>query len=234
MRRGVKALRSFSEHWVLNYKLTPWDFGNRTEGKRTPPLHSEIMAVRLYPDLSEPWSDLDDEELDEKEEPSVSKPFYNGRDRETPANEASTSHKSHPNSSSAREHTDAVNLADFQDYYMRHKLGRHYRREAEPQPHANSAVLGGRRSVVNVFLLLSRGKELVSQGVEWFSRASLWKKALITSLLGLLCAMVFNTLRGTPSKGAYNVGYTCSFGLYSRTQTPWLRRKYIRCPDFRE
>ena len=205
-------------HCVLSYKLTPWDFGNRAEGKRTPPLHPDIMAVRLYPDLSEPWSDLDDEELDEKEEQSLSGPFYNGRDRETPANEASTSHKNHPNSSSVREHTDAVNLADFQDYYMRHKLGRHYRREAEP--HTNSAVLGGRRSVVNVFLHLSRGKELVSRGVEWFSGASLWKKVLITSLLGLLCAMVFNTLRGTPSKGAYSVEYTCSnlyCGLYSRT-----------------
>ena len=176
-----------------------------------------MASRRLYPDLNEPWSDVeDDERLDEGDTTATHQHFRdNGEETAPSVEDRSLSY--------SMADTDAVNLSDFEDYYLRHNRssqrnspGRNLHEPlSEQHPHARPPSLDsplfprgrdpGRGSLsigVRVSHLLCKGWEGVSDGVRWFVAASLWKRAVVTSLLGLLCAMIFGWFKAQWSAGS--------------------------------
>lgn len=167
----------------------------------------------LYPHLSEPWSDVDDEGIGDDVNGSGSGHYYNGRGGEKAYDYASPMHYRQHSNRSARESTDAVNLSDFQDHYLKHSYrqtpghdseARKKRSDSNSAPTctpADDSMMTGRSGKSVWISIFSQGMDRVTRGMKWVVGASLWKKAMLAGMLGLLCAMLFGMLRKTPSKG---------------------------------
>lgn len=169
----------------------------------------------LYPHLSEPWSDVDDEGIGDDVNGSGSGHYYNGRGGEKAYDYASPVHYRQHSNRSARESTDAVNLSDFQDHYLKHSYrqtpghdseARKKRSDSNSAPTctpADDSMMTGRSGKSVWISIFSQGMDRVTRGMKWVVGASLWKKAMLAGMLGLLCAMLFGMLRKTPSKDNY-------------------------------
>lgn len=138
--------------------------------------------ARLYPTLNEPWSDVDDEGEDSMQ-------FYN-RERETPR-ERSSHRINYSNMSSVRgrDYTDTVSLTEFEDHFLKY---RDTPGQNGPEPQKKHSDNSAATSSLN---LISGGRDIAFRGLQWVLGASLWKKALLGSGLGLMCAMLISTLR---------------------------------------
>ena len=177
-----------------------------------------MASPRLYPNLNEPWSDEDEAETEDSirddDTPMSSPLYYNDRDDED------TSPPPYEDHSNPRRHlttsTDGVSLAEFEDYYNRsgikedslfqdvgRRKNRHFSNPSSPPMFFG----GGGNPAISVSCIVSRGRDTISSGATWFVGASLWKKAVVTSLLGLLCAMLIGSLRAqwatAVNKGMY-------------------------------
>lgn len=197
----------------------------------------------LYPNLNEPWSDVDDEGIGEDEE---SGPYGES------LNEAAPLYERDYASPVAVHHgrnrvsgSDAVNLADFQDHYLKQhnssvSSGRHqgtpgnYRllqRNSSAGTTNPPVARNTIRNTINLTSLLasissfvSRAWEMILRGARWSVTASLWKKAILTIIFALICSIISATIRGqwtTTATGEVNlhnklslwVAYT-GIGLY--------------------
>ena len=165
--------------------------------------------ARLYPNLNEPWSDVDDEGVGfEAEEPSST---FCGREREGGALEPSFGGS--PNAP-AGESTDGVDLSEFEDHFLgRSRSGSHdppvlqrlrkrWQNQRFPSSHAASNAspsifepVEGTRTAKSVSSVASWSWGVGEGAVRWAMVASLWKKVLLTVLLGLACSMLVSTLR---------------------------------------
>lgn len=161
----------------------------------------------LYPDLNDPWSD---------EEDPVSGHYAWGsgesRERAHAGYHASPLQQNAPNhhgggrgraGMKGADFTDTVNLSDFEEMYLQ--------KSKPPTPahsqvrnleyRASSDVSGGKGGFMEGGRW-RRGKELASAGVQWLMAASWWQKAILGSLLGLLCAIAFSELQlGKATRG---------------------------------
>lgn len=155
--------------------------------------------ARLYPSLNEPWSDVDEEDPRDEED---SMQFYNREQRES-----SSRHINYSNTSSerGREFTDTVSLTEFEDHFLKRRQtpgqnGSEPRREHSENSETNSRV----KSSVTTSNFVSCGRDVALRGLQWVVAASLWKKALLGSGLGLMCAMLLSSFRlqmESPTKG---------------------------------
>ena len=163
------------------------------------------MSSELYPRLEEPWSDIDDEGIGPEEDTQSS----------------SLSHRERGNSGlqnrscAPRDTTVAVNLLELEDHYLRRSSHDspapplHMRWPSDHVSPAQSA--SNASSSQSIFSRGSEGKTrnysvgvsfllgwvwcVGVRGLRWAERASLWKKALLAVLLGLLSSMIVTTLR---------------------------------------
>ena len=166
--------------------------------------------VSLYPDLNDPWSD--------EEEPAGG--LYarsSGEAREHASYRASPVHENAPNhhgggrgraGTRGADFTDTVNLSDFEEFYLQKAKPS---APALPQtrnleyPRTGSEPGGGMGGFTEGERW-RRGRELASTSVRWLVAASWWKKAILGSLLGLLCAVVFSELQlGKATRGERDV-----------------------------
>ena len=169
----------------------------------------------LYPRLEEPWSDVDDEgAVLGEDDPGTSLFYGQGGVGETETGPSNLQHRSH----SPRDSTDGVSLSEFEDHF----LGRSGRSGSYDPPvlqrlhrkwqERNSPLLyhsaAGNVSSSSIFGDNMRGQTSVSVSsvsiwvwdvggriVEWTLAASLWKKAVMTVLLAVLCSMIVTALR---------------------------------------
>lgn len=163
--------------------------------------------ARLYPNLNEPWSDVDDEEP--RREDSM-RYDYGRESRDTPRERTGSARSSrHINynmsSSGNREFTDTVSLSEFEDHFLKYRQSPGHNHSQTRKLHSATASRdSGGHSPISTSHIVSSGRDVVSQGVRWIVGASLWKKALLGSVLGLMCAMLLGTLRAqmeAPGKG---------------------------------
>lgn len=169
--------------------------------------------ARLYPNLNEPWSDVDDEEPPREDSMRDEKFYYGRESRETPRERSGPAHSSRHNysnmsSSGNREFTDTVSLSEFEDHFLKYRQtpGQNHsqtRKMHSEDTTAASRVTGGHSSI-SISHIVSCGRDIASQSLQWVVGASLWKKAVLGSALGLMCAVLLSILRAqveTPSKG---------------------------------
>lgn len=147
--------------------------------------------ARLYPNLNEPWSDVDEEDPHGHEEHSMQ--FYN-RGRET--HRERSSYHNYSNMSSGRDFTDTVSLTEFEDHFLKR---RQTPGQNDPEPRRehsdNSETTSRVKSSGASSNVVSCSRDIAFRGLQWVVGASLWKKALLGSGLGLLCAVLLSTLR---------------------------------------
>lgn len=158
--------------------------------------------ARLYPNLNEPWSDVDEEDPHGHEDHSMQ--FYN-RGRET--HRERSSYHNYSNMSSGRDFTDTVSLTEFEDHFLKR---RQTPGQNDPEPRRehsdNSETTSRVKSSGASSNIVSCSRDIALRGLQWVVGASLWKKALLGSGLGLLCAVLLSTLRlqmESPSKDNY-------------------------------
>jgi hypothetical protein len=177
-----------------------------------------MASPGLYPKLSEPWSDVDEEGIGEDEDVAGSGRYY------YPNRDAAVAEGDYTDPHSYRESTDGgVSLSDFEDHFLKRdrssllqgtpgleKLSKkRYNRNSSALYSASSSaspsIFGPRdnraseRNSVSPSVSISGVFGWVWEGAlqawRWCVAASLWKKALLTVLLGLLCSMIVSTLR---------------------------------------
>lgn len=190
-----------------------------------------MASRRLYPDLNEPWSDVDEDERLESEDTDTGHPLYRDRANATALSYVDSARINYRKLDS----TDGVNLSEFEDYYLQHN--RRSSRSTPGQnrhlpphkPHSNSLSSPGLTSSlpprsppgrcplsvgVHVSRVVHRGRRALVSGVRWFVGASLWKRAMTAGLLGLLCAVIYSSLKAqsnTGGKGGNICMYTCKY-----------------------
>lgn len=166
----------------------------------------ERAMVSLYPDLNDPWSD--------EEEPGVGQYASSGEPRDHAGYHASPVQQNVPNhhgggrgraGTRGADFTDTVNLSDFEEFYLqKSKPSAPAHSQTRNLEHRKSSEAPGSRSVGSMEgERWRKGRELVSAGAQWIVGASWWKKAILGSVLGLLCAVVFSELqlgKGTRGK----------------------------------
>ena len=156
--------------------------------------------ARLYPNLNEPWSDVDEEDPHDGED---SMQFYN---RETQLERSSRHNYSNTSSGGGREFTDTVSLMEFEDHFLkpRQTPGQNGSEPRREHSEANFRV----KSSDTPLKVVSCGRDVALRGLQWVVAASLWKKALLGSGLGLMCAMLLSSLRlqmESPTKGTCRI-----------------------------
>ena len=188
--------------------------------------------ARLYPNLNEPWSDVDDEGMNADEDTLGSDHYYNERDEDyhgrpdhQPRETLHYHNASSENGGGGR--TDSVNLAEFEDYYAQHRPSPGYGSERRKDRlnlspgNASSRRVGGESATDEgprrIEKGRERGREVVGGIAQWVVNASWWQKALLGSLLGLLCAILFGALQlqmEKTSKGIHKYIFTMCVYMY--------------------
>ena len=173
----------------------------------------------LYPKLDEPWSDVDEEEGTILEDYDQTSSLYHGgvgEDTETVDRDPLQSHYGSPGDA-----TDGgVSLSEFEEHFLSRQDSRSGSHEAAPvlqrlhkkwhernspmsASYAASAgenyfppIFGGNaRNLSSSVGFTNRVWGVGVRAVQWTVAASLWKKAVLTVLLGVLCSMFASALR---------------------------------------
>ena len=162
----------------------------------------------LYPRLDEPWSDVDDEGIESRYDQPTPTLHPGERDGVLDPNNIQR------HSYSTQNSTDAVNLSEFEDHYLKHSSRRSPGLRNKKQDSYSSPRSMPSSTNPPSLWLLDGGAGSRAQGVvstltcalcwmlgvcertkRWALAASLWKKALLAILLGLLSSMIVTALR---------------------------------------
>lgn len=186
------------------------------------------MSGGLYPKLDEPWSDVDDE--------GGVREGGGGRD-DSRWSFSNPTTLGTPAGGEGEEETDTISLQEFEDHYLRNRKksnegfssssSRRLRSERS-KPEQNSLSIfgpedeklerrekegrgggGGGKSWRFILDLARKVWGLGVRGARWLAKASIWKKAVVAALLGLLCSMIFGTLRDQWSTTRYDNFLPC-------------------------